>query len=130
MDRGGCSAGHDSEALVVDATEGEATPMSLLTEIADYDEPGSWGRASEGWPGIKGDEAYDLYVFANCAPTIPYGRYVLMSQRGKYGADGSCLRVHVDHIDQLRADFKAAGNPTADDSVRRRGNAAEAKKWW
>lgn len=103
----------------------------LLTEIADPDEPGSWGRMSHDWPGIKGDEAYDMYVFANCAPSIPYGSYVLMGQRGKHNAEESYLRVHADHIDQLHADFKAAGNPSVDESVRRRGgHRAKAQKWW
>lgn len=102
----------------------------LLTETADYDEPGSWGRMSEGWPGVKGDEAYDMYVFANCAPSIPYGSYVLMSQRGKYGDDESYLRVHATYIDQIRADFEAADRPPAGESVRRRGGANRAKKWW
>lgn len=102
----------------------------LLTETANYDEPGSWGRMSKGWPGIKGDDAYAMYVFANCTPSIPYGSYVLISQRGHYGADESYLRVHADHINQLRADFKAAGNPQPDESVRRRGNARKARRWW
>lgn len=36
----------------------------LLTETADYDEPGSWGRASDGWPEesverqVKSGKAY------------------------------------------------------------------------
>jgi hypothetical protein len=102
----------------------------LLTETADYDEGGSWGRLSHDWPGIKGDKAYDMYVFANCAPSVPRGSYVLMGQRGTHGAKESYLRVHADHIDRLRADFKAAGNPKADESVRRRGSAARARKWW
>jgi hypothetical protein len=102
----------------------------LLTEAASYDEPGSWGRASEGWPDIKGDEAYAMYVFANCAPSIPYGSYVLMSQIGAYGATESCLRVHPAHVDRLRDDFKAAGTPLPDESVRRRGNARRAERWW
>ena len=41
----------------------------LLTETANY--AGSWGCMSHSWPGIKGDEAYDMYVFANCAPSGP-----------------------------------------------------------
>lgn len=102
----------------------------LLTEIADYDEPGSWGRTSKGWPEIKGDDVYAMYVFANCAPSIPYGSYVLMSQKDRYGAKESCLRVHPDHIHQLRDDFKAAGCPEADESVRRRGSARRARRWW
>jgi hypothetical protein len=102
----------------------------LLTEIADYDEPGSWGRMSKGWPEIRGDVAHAMYVFANCAPTVPYGSYVLMAERGEYGATESCLRVHKDHIDQLREDFITAGSPEADESIRRRGNTRRAKKWW
>lgn len=102
----------------------------LLTETADYDEPGSWGRMSKGWPGVESDEAYDMFVFANCTPTIPYGSYVLISQKGKYSAKVSYLRAHPDHIDQLIADFKAAGSPQVAESVRRRGNAPKATKWW
>lgn len=111
----------------------------LLTETADYNEDGSWGRMSNGWPGITGDKACDMYVFANCVASIPYGSYVLMSEKGKYGATESYLRVHADHIDQLKIDFKAAGEPKADESVQRRektgklnstGNREAAPKWW
>lgn len=102
----------------------------LLTKIADYDTPGSWDTASKGWPGIKGDEAYDMYVFANCCPTIPYGSYVLISQRGEYGAKVSYLRVSADYIAQLREDFDAAGKPSADESIKRRGNKRKAVRWW
>ena len=111
----------------------------LLTETTDYDEPGSWGPASNGWPGIRGDHAYDMYVFANCVDTIPYGSYVLMSQKGEYGDKVSYLRVHPDHIKQLKADFKAAGKPNSDESVSRReqtgklrrdGLRESAPKWW
>lgn len=104
--------------------------MSLLTKTADYDEPGSWDRMSKGWPEIKGDDAPAMYVFANCAPTIPYGSYVLISEKGKYGATKSCLRVHPVHIGRLRADFDAAGRPSGDESVRRRGSARKADRWW
>jgi hypothetical protein len=104
--------------------------MSLLTETADYAEPGSWARMSEGWPGIRGDDAYNMYVFANCAPSVPYGSYVLMSERGKYGAEESYLRVHAEHIDRLIADFEGADKPKADESVRRRNNARKADRWW
>lgn len=111
----------------------------LLTETADYDEPGSWGRMSEGWPGIRGDVAYDMFVFANCIETIPYGSYVLMSQKGMYGDKESYLRVHADYIDQLKADFEAAGKLTAQQSIERRkktgkmlacGNRGHVPKWW
>jgi len=108
----------------------QALHSDLLTKTADYDEPGSWGRMSEGWPDIKGADAYNMHVFANCAPSVPYGSYVLMGQKDKHGAKESCLRVHADHLDQLRSDFKAAGTPTAGESVQRRGNAAKAMRWW
>lgn len=94
--------------------------MALLTETADYDEPGSWGRMSNGWPGIRGDEAYAMYVFANCIQSIPYGSYVLMSEKGAYGAKESYLRVYADHIDQLKTDFEYCGKPSAVDSIARR----------
>lgn len=113
--------------------------MTLLTETADYDEPGSWGRMSNGWPGIRGDDAYPMYVFANCCETIPYGSYVLMSHEGRYKATVSYLRVHADHIERLKKDFVDAGKPSPDESVRRReatgipnqfGNRSNAPRWW
>lgn len=102
----------------------------LLTENADYNEDGSWARMSQGWPEIT-DNAYDVYVFANCVQSVPYGSYVLISQ--------SCLRVHSRHIEQLRADFKAAGEPTSEESVDRRESTGKlrddglreaAPRWW
>lgn len=104
----------------------------LLTEIANYDEPGSWDRMSKGWPSIKGDDAYAMYVFANCAPSIPYGSYVLIDEAGKYGSTKSHLRVHSKHIAQLLVDFESAGRPNAAESVRRRGAwpKRKADKWW
>lgn len=108
----------------------EKRMTQLLTETADYDEPGSWGRASEGWPDIKGDQAYDMFVFANCAPSIPYGSYVLMGRRGEHGAVESCLRVHPDYTDRLHDDFASAGKPEPEESIRRRGAARRAAKWW
>lgn len=103
---------------------------SLLTETAAPNEPGSWGRMSEGWPSVQGDDAYAMYVFANCVPSIPYGSYVLMSQRGQYGATESSLRVHPRHLDQLRTDFQAAGSPSREESIRRRGTDRKAHRWW
>jgi len=92
----------------------------LLTETADYDEPGSWGKASDGWPGIRGDKAVDMYVFANCVESIPYGSYVLMSEKGKYGATESYLRVDDYFIIKLKDDFEAAGEPSQQESIARR----------
>lgn len=102
----------------------------LLTESADYDEDGSWGRMSRGWPEIK-ERAHDMYVFANCVESVPYGSYVLMGE--------ACLRVHPDYAEQLRRDFKAAGMPSEDQSITRRestgklrrdGLRERAPKWW
>ena len=113
----------------------------LLTETAPYDESGSWGRVAHdsGWPEVKGDSAYDMYVFANCVQSIPYGSYVLISQRGEYGATESVIAVDPDRIEELKADFIAAGLPRAEDSVARRerdgelndfGNRKKVSKWW
>lgn len=100
----------------------------LLTETADYNEGGSWGKMSDGWPSIK-EKAYDVYVFANCVETsAPYGSYVLMDGR----SDNPYLRVHDDFIEKLRAEFKAAGEPTAETSVaaREKSKKDHAPKWW
>jgi hypothetical protein len=101
----------------------------LLTETADYDTPGSWGPASNGWPEIHGDVAYDMYVFANCIQSIPYGSYVLMGQRGHYGATESCLRVHSEYRTQLVDDFNACGRPSSVVSVARREQYGQLDKW-
>lgn len=104
---------------------------ALLTEIADYNEDGSWGRTSNGYPEIRNDKAHAMYVFANCAQTIPYGSYVFMGD--------SCLRVNSDYIDVLVQDFKNAGEPDEEESIRRRETTGEllkyglrgkAPKWW
>lgn len=111
----------EAAPILRQAERGKAS--GLLDESADYPEPGSWGRASEGWPEIDGDQSYAMFVFANCAPSIPYGSYVFMGQRGP-------LRVHADHINRLRNDFETAGYPSAEESIRRRGNAHKADRWW
>ena len=106
--------------------------MPLLTETADYDTPGSWGMASEGWSGIRSDAAYMMYVFANQTGIIPYGSYVLMSKKGEYGSKQSYLRVHKDYFQKLKTEFEAAGSPSADESVKRRVDSGKnyAPKWW
>lgn len=101
----------------------------LLTETADYDEPGSWGRASVGWPEIKGDAAYAMYVFANCIQSVPYGSYVLVAQRGRYGASQSILRVHANYLEKLKADFKRAGKPDVETSIARREKYGKTNEW-
>lgn len=101
--------------------------MNNLTELP-YDT--SWASASDGWPELIGDDAYSMYVFANCAPSIPHGTYVLMSRAGHYKDTITKLRVHPNHIEQLKADFLAAGSPLPDESVKRRGDLKEAPRWW
>ena len=110
----------------------------LLTETADYNEPGSWGRMSEGWPEITGPKAKDYRTFAACVKSIPYGSYVWIDQ-GWRGAPRDALRVHIDHIETLLKDFKDAGEPTSETSVAMReklgklnstGNREEAPQWW
>lgn len=101
----------------------------LLTETADYDTPGSWGPASKGWPEIRGDVAYNMYVFANRVKSIPYGSYVLMAQRGSYGNKESMLRVSADHIEQLLADFAYAGEPDAQTSIARSEKYGKKDDW-
>jgi hypothetical protein len=101
----------------------------LLTETADYDTPGSWGPASDGWPEIRGDVAYDMYVFASCIESIPYGSYVLMSRRGHYGDTKSMLRVHFEYKEKLERDFERAGRPNSDDSVARREKYGKKDYW-
>jgi hypothetical protein len=101
----------------------------LLAETADYDTPGSWGTASVGWPEIRGDVAYDMYIFANCIQSIPYGSYVLMGERGRYGAKESMLRVHSKYLTQLKADFEHCGKPDAETSVQRRKQYGKKNQW-
>lgn len=98
--------------------------MALLTETA-----GSWRAASSGWPEIKGDVAHDMYVFANCIQSVPYGSYVLVGHRGHYGATESVLRVHADHLEKLKADFERAGKPAAEVSIARREQYGKRNQW-
>lgn len=44
--------------------------------VAAYDEPGSWGRLSEGWP----DTPYSIGKMLLCskAGIVPYGQYVVV----------------------------------------------------
>ena len=104
----------------------------LLTEIADYDEPGSWDKASWDWPSLTGDSAYHMFVFANQTGVIPYGSYVLINERGRYGATESLMRVLPEYIDRLQSEFELAGRPTPEFSVARRvaSGQAYAPKWW
>jgi len=89
--------------------------MTLLTESADYDEDGSWGRMSEGWPEIVGDDAFNMYIYANKTKCIPYGSYVLMDEKGRYGAQESIIRVHQEHLAQLKESFYSSRAVDASD---------------
>lgn len=42
-----------------------------------YDEPGSWGRLSEGWPST-GDHAEAKFALCGRGRYLPYGSYVLV----------------------------------------------------
>lgn len=134
----------DGRDLVLVPSDSHAPPVGvpqagrLLTETADYDTPGSWRGASAGWPEIRGDEAYAMYVFANCVQSVPYGSYVLIAQRGRYGAAESVLRVLPQQLEKLKSDFERAGKPDAETSVARRelygkpnqfGNKEAAPLW-
>lgn len=96
---------------VVILTKDGGFTTSPLTEAGSY----------EGWPEVT-TNARDMFVFANCVETIPYGSYVLMHD--------SCLRVHPKHVEQLKKDFLAAGKPTSQESIDRRGGRLKAPKWW
>jgi len=55
------------------------------------DEPGSWGRASEGWP----ETPYTIGKWLLCtkAEVVPYGSYVLMNFK-----DGGTIRVETEAL--------------------------------
>lgn len=55
--------------------------------VAAYDEPGSWGRLSEGWP----DTPYTIGKWLLCtkANVVPYGQYVVVGAKGPYPYDYS-----------------------------------------
>jgi hypothetical protein len=60
--------------------------------IAAYDEPGSWGRLSEGWPSTP----YTIGKMLLCtkAEVVPYGQYVVIHADNKYPSyDGAVIRV-------------------------------------
>lgn len=44
--------------------------------IAAYDEPGSWGRLSEGWPETPYNTA--KWLLCTKAEVVPYGQYVVV----------------------------------------------------
>lgn len=62
---------------------------------AAYDEPGSWGRLSDGWPSV----AYTPAKFLLCskAHIVPYGQYVVVGARDSdnSGYDYSHARIRI-----------------------------------
>lgn len=59
----------------------------------------SWADASKGWPEICSAEAEEMYVFAKRSADVPYGAYVLLTNKR--------LRVHPAYIAILRTKFDA-----------------------
>lgn len=71
--------------------------------IAAYDEPGSWGRLSEGWPETPYNTA--KWLLCTKANVVPYGQYVVCgakqrpfchyddSARGGYDYSEAVIRV-------------------------------------
>lgn len=47
--------------------------------IAAYDEPGSWGRLSEGWPETPYNTA--KWLLCTKAHVVPYGQYVVVGSK-------------------------------------------------
>lgn len=73
---------------------------------ATYDEPGSWGRLSEGWPETS-EYAYEKYVFCNMTGVVPYGSYVFVNIDYRRTQYAGVLRV-VDNalLARLNEKFK------------------------
>lgn len=65
----------------------------LLTETADYDTPGSWGTASNGWPEFH-DPNEEIRMRVIRENLIPYGSYVTV---------GDKLRVHATYYGAVKA---------------------------
>lgn len=60
------------------------TDRNLSTDadaIAAYDEPGSWGRLSEGWPSTPYNTA--KWLLCTQAEVVPYGQYVVVGAKQK-----------------------------------------------
>lgn len=96
--------------------------MTLLLYYADGIDPNSWEKNSRGWPKITHGNVYDMYIFANCVFTIPYGSYVLVKpiEMASYRLERTELRVHPSYIETLKKDYDAAGRPTAEESSAKR----------
>ncbi len=87
--------------------------------LAYDDEPGSWGRQSEGWPETS-DRVHDKQVFLAklTTPPVPLGSYVCM---------GDTLRVETPKLLVILDEtFAAAGSPTAEQLMARYHNAVKA----
>lgn len=76
--------------------------------VAAYDEPGSWGRLSEGWPETPYTPA--KWLLCTKAEVVPYGQYVVMGAkqkpyrpydafaRGGYDYSNSVIRVASEEL--------------------------------
>ncbi|MGL5078944.1 MAG: hypothetical protein ACRDBG_24360, partial [Waterburya sp.] len=59
--------------------------------VAAYDEPGSWGRLSEGWPSTPYSDL--KWVLCTQLNIVPYGQYVVVDVKGKYPYDYSNANI-------------------------------------
>lgn len=68
-------------------------PITNLECQADYNEPGSWGRMSEGWP----ETPYTPGKLLLCtkANVVPYGQYVTVGAVGPHPYDYSNAVIRV-----------------------------------
>lgn len=75
-------------------------------DSAIYDEDGSWGRLSEGWPEIT-EHAYEKYVFCNMTGVVPYGSYVFMGTGNPLhtGREGKLRVVDEASVKRLNEKF-------------------------
>jgi hypothetical protein len=69
----------------------DKTASTLLTVTANYDEPGSWGRASIDWPAFP-DKDEKLRHLVIQKKIVPYGAYVTVN---------GWLRIHPDYNEKV-----------------------------
>lgn len=76
------------------------TPIDTTSKEI-YDEPGSWGRLSEGWPETA-EHVQAKYALCGRGRYIPYGSYVLVGS----STDRPVLRIATQaQLDDLNATF-------------------------
>jgi hypothetical protein len=75
--------------------------------IAAYDEDGSWGRLSEGWPETPYNTA--KWLLCTQAEVVPYGQYVVVGSKqisgARYDYSEAVIRVASE---ELRAKLEKA----------------------